>query len=253
MVRMAADPVLRKLASNAGGSGTRAWLGGLPGVQLDSQSRRAVVVVPTTGEEARLYLTSLRAVGAHNAVNAGTAALLAMSLDVGITGKTIQDAICQLQPPPHRMEIVFQDDKNVTWINDSKATNVDAAVVGINGIVGRKAVVLLGGLGKPVSTSEDGVVRYGFGRLASALAPHRAVVAFGAQGKSVQEELCAAGVTLPIEREETMVAAVERAGRLVEPGDVVLLSPACASFDEFNDFTHRGRVFAELANGSSKN
>lgn len=72
---------------------------------MDKDARRAIVVVPTTGVEARLYLSSLQAVGTHNAHNAGTAALLALSLDVGLQSEDIQAAIPHLKAPPHRMEI----------------------------------------------------------------------------------------------------------------------------------------------------
>eukprot|EP00850_Spirogloea_muscicola_P003153 SM000012S25415 [mRNA] locus=s12:972364:975083:- [translate_table: standard] len=99
------DVMLRRLSALAGSSGKRAWLGGLPGVQLDSQARRAIVAVPTTGVEARLYLTSLKAIGLHNAHNAGTAALLALGLDVGLCEGDIQAGISALSPPPHRMQL----------------------------------------------------------------------------------------------------------------------------------------------------
>lgn len=149
--------------------------------KLDRDARRAIVVVPTTGIEARLYLSGLQAIGAHNAHNAGTAALLALSLDVGLQSDDIQAAIPLLKTPAHRMEIgklsvkkyllkcsrkillaqfndlfffpawsVCKDDRDVLWLNDSKATNVDATLVGLRGLVGKKAVVLLGGLAKVV-------------------------------------------------------------------------------------------------------
>jgi UDP-N-acetylmuramyl tripeptide synthase len=73
--------------------------------KLDKEVQRAIVVEPTSGREARLYLTDLQAVGTHNAHNAGTAALIVLALDMGVEGDDIQAAIPYLQPPPHRMEV----------------------------------------------------------------------------------------------------------------------------------------------------
>lgn len=73
--------------------------------KLDKEVQRAIVVEPTSGREARLYLTGLQAVGTHNAHNAGTAALIVLALDMGVEADDIQAAIPYLQPPPHRMEV----------------------------------------------------------------------------------------------------------------------------------------------------
>lgn len=75
------------------------------GVQVDGLSRRAILSVPTTGAEAMLYLTSLKALGAHNANNAAAAALLALGLDVGVNESHLQEAVATLHPLPHRMEV----------------------------------------------------------------------------------------------------------------------------------------------------
>ncbi|CAM6101780.1 unnamed protein product [Calypogeia fissa] len=83
---------------------------------------------------------------------------VALALDVGVDEDVIQDAIPNLSAP-HRVEIVHQDEKEVLWINDSKATNVDAIVVGLRGITGRKAVVLIGGLAKVVQEQNLGFDR----------------------------------------------------------------------------------------------
>uniref|UniRef100_A0A7I4EYU4 UDP-N-acetylmuramoyl-L-alanyl-D-glutamate synthetase n=1 Tax=Physcomitrium patens TaxID=3218 RepID=A0A7I4EYU4_PHYPA len=237
------DVLLRRLAAMSGSQATRAWMGGLPGVQLDKDARRAIVVVPTTGVEARLYLSSLQAVGTHNAHNAGTAALLALSLDVGLQSEDIQAAIPHLKAPPHRMEIVHQDDQGVVWVNDSKATNVDSTSVGIRSIVGKKAVVLLGGQAK-VGVGSGGL---GFGVLVESLQSHRAVVLFGASGLAIEQELRHAGLSITCTYTELFADAVQLAGSLAQPGDAVLLSPGCASFDQFKNFEHRGQVFADLA------
>ncbi|EFJ37622.1 hypothetical protein SELMODRAFT_229823 [Selaginella moellendorffii] len=238
-----ADEFLRKVAYKYNSGSTKAWLGALPGVQLDSQARRAVVVVPTTKAEARLYLSGLKAVGSHNAQNAATASLLSLALDVGVDEHKLQAAIGQLTPLPHRMQIVGQDKKGVLWINDSKATNVDAAYTGIKGLADRKAVILLGGLAKVLD--EDGSL--GFKKLSDLLQNHRAIVTFGAFGEQIEKELKEANVSIPCFRSLTMEDAVARAEKLSKQGDIILLSPACASFDEFRNFQHRGEVFGQLA------
>lgn len=74
-------------------------------MQLDSSARRAIIAVPGGGPEALLDLSVLRCLGAHNAHNAGTAALLALSLGLGLTEEGVQRALPTLQAPPHRMEI----------------------------------------------------------------------------------------------------------------------------------------------------
>ncbi|KAG6552008.1 hypothetical protein Mapa_006314 [Marchantia paleacea] len=237
------DTFLRKLAAESGSKGTRAWLGGLPGVQLDSQGRRAFILVPTTGVQAGLYLSSMKAVGLHNAHNAGSAALVALALvDFGVSEESIQSALPTLQPPPHRMEVVHQDEQEILWVNDSKATNVDATYVGIKGIVGRKAVILLGGLAKVLAEGN-----LGFERLGEVLNSHRAVILFGASGEQIEEELRAAAIAVPCVRAENLKDAVKLARSFVQPGDAVILSPGCASFDEFRNFEHRGLVFSDLA------
>lgn len=74
-------------------------------LKLDSSAKRAIVLVPTTGTRALLDLSSLKAVGTHNAHNAGTAALLALGMNLGLDQDVVQNALPKLQPPPHRMEI----------------------------------------------------------------------------------------------------------------------------------------------------
>jgi UDP-N-acetylmuramoylalanine--D-glutamate ligase len=221
----------RLIAAAAGSEGTRAWLGAHPGV---TRAGRAVHVA-LAGTEVHLSLDRFTVPGAHNLDNAATAALIAIAH--GADPAAVQAALDDLEALPHRMEVVAERD-GVLWINDSKATNVDAARVGHEGL-DRPAVVLLGGQGKPAS---DGSL--GFGALAAGLARHRGVVAFGASGPAIAQELRAAGLT--VAEAGTLSEAVQVARQVAQPGDAVLLSPGCASFDEFDDFEHRGRVFRDL-------
>jgi len=199
--------------------------------------------------EVCLDLGGLRALGQHNRENAAAAALLVLALPgVGATPEGLQRAVGTLEPPPHRMQAVAGCDEaaGVQFVNDSKATNLGAAEVAIRSIE-RPAVVLLGGQAKRPPTRGAGPPDLGFAQLAPLLARHRAAVAFGADGPSIQTELRAAGAAC--ELREDLAGAVKRAGELARPGEAVLLSPGCASFDTFDSFEHRGACFEALCRG----
>ncbi|MEQ1502233.1 MAG: UDP-N-acetylmuramoyl-L-alanine--D-glutamate ligase [Myxococcota bacterium] len=211
-------------------AGSRGWLGAHPGVV---RTGREVAIALPDGRTASLSLAGFAVPGEHNLDNAAAAALLAIAF--GADPARVAARLPTLEPLAHRMQIVARV-ADVLWIDDSKATNLDAARVGIAGI-DRAAVVLLGGQGKP---NPDGTL--GFDALGPALARHRAVVTFGQDGPRIAAELLAVGVvSAPA---PTLKDAVALAGRLCRPGDAVLLSPGCASFDEFQNFEHRGDQFA---------
>eukprot|EP00250_Pteridium_aquilinum_P004216 c14444_g1_i1 orf=1233-1997(+) len=237
------DILLQELAAHSGGHGTRAWLGGLPGVQVDNAGIAAVLHVPTTAQEAHLDLSTLKTTGVHNAHNAGTAALLAFGANIGLNEDIVQSALPMLKSLPHRMQIVWHDDNGVLWINDSKATNVDATYTGLKGFTKKRAVVLLGGLAKVLD--KDGTI--GFSNLVHVLNSQRAVVAFGASGEQIKRDLEANGLTIPCKQSKGLAEAVGMARNAARSGDAILLSPGCASFDEFRNFEQRGQVFSVLA------
>lgn len=220
-----ADPWVVDAARGEGG-GFRATIGEQPGVVLHG----AVGRVRLPGIEVDLDLSALPVPGAHNRLNALVAAALA--LWAGAPADAVRRSIATLRALPHRMEIVG-DRGGVLWINDSKATNVDAALVGVSGLA-RPAVVLLGGQAKGP----------GFDALAPALRSQRAVITFGASGPDIATELGAVGVA--VSQSASLADAVRLAAGLARPGDAVLLSPGCASFDAFENFEHRGREFAAL-------
>eukprot|EP00873_Tetraselmis_striata_P021296 jgi/Tetstr1/441560/TSEL_029789.t1 len=239
----AGDELCHRQAMKANDALAYAEIGRVPGVAVYGMD--AVVQLPGV-EELHLDLRPLRCPGAHNRVNAAVAAALVAALRLpGVGAAELQAGLGALVGLPHRMQVVGSL-RGVTWINDSKATNVDAAFVGINSLE-QPAVVLLGGQGKRL---EGGAL--GFARIAAALACHRAVVAFGRDGAEIAEELLAAGLTCSIA--EGLEGAVELGMRLAQPGDALLLSPGCASFDGFRSFEHRGDAFVGLleARGGSR-
>jgi len=215
-----------RLRRHAGTQGARCWLGAHPGVIREGDAVR----LSWPGGHARFDLTGFPIPGAHNRDNAATAAFIAMGL--GASREAVAAALPKLRALEHRMEVVVERGE-VQWINDSKATNVDATRAGIGGLE-RPAVVLLGGKAKGP----------GFAELAPLLRDQRAVITFGGDGAVIADELESSGLS-PI-RVDGLADAVQRADQEARPGDLVLLSPGCASFDEFDNFEHRGRVFRDL-------
>ena len=208
--------------------GRRLWLGGSPGVNVLPDR----LVVDGVHDPGDVLLDGFDLPGSHNRENLACAVLLALCgglwrhelLVAGIVGL------------PHRMERVAVR-RGVTWIDDSKATNVEAALAAVRGI-GSASWVLLGGRGKEGAAYEA---------LAEPLRRVRGVVCFGEAGPRIADVLEAFGLA-PVRAPslDTAVALLENAA--IE-GDTVLLSPACASFDAFTDFEHRGRHFRALVQG----
>jgi UDP-N-acetylmuramoylalanine--D-glutamate ligase len=165
--------------------------------------------------------------GAHNRENAAAATVAARA--AGISDEHIAAALLSFPGVPHRLELVGERD-GVRYVNDSKATNVAAALRGLAAYESEPVHLILGGSPK----GED------FAPLAAAIGSNvRSVHLIGAEA----DRLAAA---VGGKRDETLEAAVEHAARLAEPGDVILLSPACASFDQFANFEVRGEAFREL-------
>jgi UDP-N-acetylmuramoylalanine--D-glutamate ligase len=187
-------------------------------------------------EERLLHAGELKVLGPHNVANALAAALAARLAGADPAG--IAAGLRTFEPPPHRVEPVAERG-GVLWIDDSKSTNVASTRVAIRS-TGRPTVLLLGGRHKGEPYTE--LLPDMEGRV-------RAVVAFGEAGPIVERDLAG---HVPLERVEGgFEAVVRRAGEIARPGDVVLLSPACSSFDMFRDYEERGRRFAELAREGS--
>lgn len=177
---------------------------------------------------------ALRIRGRHNAANA--LAALALATSTGAPLAPMLHGLREYRGEPHRMEPVAIVDE-VEYFDDSKGTNVGATLAAINGLgAERRLVVILGGDGK----GQD------FRPLAAPLARHaRAVVFIGRDAPrvraAVEEALLGAGV--PLHDAGELVAAVPLAAEWARPGDAVLMSPACASLDQFRNYVHRGEVF----------
>ena len=174
----------------------------------------------------------LRLRGAHNVENARAASAAALAR--GLPPDAVAEALRTFGGVPHRLEDVAEA-RGVIWINDSKATNVASARVGIEAFAGGVHLIAGGSL-------KGG----GFEDLRDAVAARcKAVYLIGEASDRLAEDLAPTGV--PLERCGDLERAVAAAGAAAEPGDVVLLSPACASFDQYEDFEARGAHFRELA------
>ena len=182
------------------------------------------------GLDAVMALSSLSLSGLHNAANAMAA--LALSDALNIDRAIAVHALQHFKGLPHRVEKVAEY-AGVSFYDDSKGTNVGATVAALHGMV-CQVVLIAGGDGK----GQD------FSPLVPALkARARALIVMGRDGPKIADAAARSGV--PIEQAHDMMDAVQRAVRLAQPGDAVLLSPACASFDMFDNYVHRARVFVE--------
>lgn len=175
---------------------------------------------------------ALRIRGLHNALNA--LAALALASAAGCPLAPMLYGLREYRGEPHRVESVGTT-AEVEYFDDSKGTNVGATAAALAGLgAERRLVPILGGEGK----GQD------FGPLAEPLARHaRGVVLIGRDASLIEAAIAAAGVRMV--HAGSMHEAVQQAARLARPGDAVLLSPACASFDMFRDYAHRAELFRE--------
>jgi len=178
-----------------------------------------------------LAASDLKITGAHNVANALAALAIGASLDLPIEG--MLRVLREFRGLPHRSQWVTEY-RGVRFINDSKGTNVGATLAAVAGFT-QPLVVIAGGDGK----SQD------FSPLATAFRRHvRHAVLIGRDRERIARVLEGACTT---EFAADMAAAVVAAAKAARPGDCVLLSPACASFDMFRDYAHRGEEFAAAA------
>jgi UDP-N-acetylmuramoylalanine--D-glutamate ligase len=184
-------------------------------------------------------LSELRLQGAHNVENAMAAA--AIALLCGCAVDVVRTVLQTFSGLEHACEHV-RDRQGVAFINDSKATNVAATTRALESI-GRPIVLIAGGRDKATDFSELArpVRRY-----------VKTVILIGESGHKIRKVLEGADVnTISVYFEDSLEAAIQLASREADSGDVVLFSPACASFDMFRDYQHRGNRFKECVHALS--
>jgi UDP-N-acetylmuramoylalanine--D-glutamate ligase len=178
--------------------------------------------------EPLLAVQSMRLTGMHNAANA--LAALALGEAIGLPLTAMLDELRSFPGLPHRSQWVA-DVRGVSYVDDSKGTNVGATLAAVAGMAG-PLIVIAGGEGK----SQD------FTPLREAFRGKvRCVVLIGRDAPIIEQAL---DNVCPIQRSTTMPEAVRAAAKVAQPGDTVLLSPACASLDMFRNYAHRGEVFS---------
>jgi UDP-N-acetylmuramoylalanine--D-glutamate ligase len=212
------------------------WL--VRALALDETRRRgrAQVVDEEIYLQRLMPVDALRIRGRHNAANA--LAALALATSTGAPLAPMLHGLREYRGEPHRVESVgILDD--VEYVDDSKGTNVGATLAAVRGLgVDRRLVVILGGDGK----GQD------FSPLAQPLATHaRALVLIGRDAPRIREQVADALrlADVPMTDAVSMSEAVTKASQLAKAGDVVLMSPACASMDMFRDYKHRAEVFVD--------
>jgi len=220
-IATASRRVLFSRRGRPAGAGPAAWLEAGELVSDVAAPRHAIIPAD------RLALP-----GAHNVENA--LAELAAAECLGAPAEAIVSALTRFEGLPHRSQLVAESG-GVRWVDDSKGTNVDATLKSLEGYAPGSVLLILGGRDKHGD----------FAALSELAARNtRVVLTIGEAAPVIAQALAGAAT---IERAQTMETAVARAAALARPGDTVLLSPACASFDQYRNFEERGKHFAALA------
>ncbi|MES2248940.1 MAG: UDP-N-acetylmuramoyl-L-alanine--D-glutamate ligase [Pseudomonadota bacterium] len=209
-----------------------AWLVRALEADETQKRKRGAVVEEEIFFQRLMPADALRIRGRHNAMNALAALALASAADCPL-GPMLY-GLREYRGEPHRVEPIAIVDE-VEFFDDSKGTNVGATVAALSGLgEERRVVVILGGEGKgqDFEPLADPVRQYA-----------RAVVLIGRDAPLIEAALASTGVSL--KHAGSMEEAVKLAAARAHPGDAVLLSPACASFDMFKDYAHRAEVFCE--------
>ncbi|PLC05377.1 UDP-N-acetylmuramoyl-L-alanine--D-glutamate ligase [Variovorax sp. RO1] len=209
-----------------------AWLVRALEADETQKRKRGAVVEEEIFFQRLMPADALRIRGRHNAMNALAALALASAADCPL-GPMLY-GLREYRGEPHRVEPIAIVDE-VEFFDDSKGTNVGATVAALSGLgEERRVVVILGGEGKgqDFEPLADPVRQYA-----------RAVVLIGRDAPLIEAALATTGVSL--KHAGSMEEAVKLAAARAHPGDAVLLSPACASFDMFKDYAHRAEVFRE--------
>ena len=195
----------------------------------------ALVVRLDGAERVVAQVAELPIKGTHNVQNALAASC--MALEVGVSADDVRAGLLAFSPLEHRIEPCGELD-GVAYVNDSKATNTDSVEKALTAFEPGHIVLMLGGHDKGTDLTS---------LAEAATSCCAAIVCFGDAGPRMAEAVRAcAPEGLTVACAEHLADALDTAASLAHPGDVVLLSPACSSFDEFKSFEHRGRVFKQL-------
>ena len=193
---------------------------------------REIVSRTREGERVLMMRDEMQLRGLHNVEN--VLAALAAGLACGAAPEEMRETIKNFKPVEHRLEFV-EEINGVKFYNDSKATSVDATLKALEAFADEagKVVLILGGRGKQAP----------YAPLAPLISSSvRRLITIGEDADTIEKELKTVAM---MERARDMTDAVRRAHQSAQPGDIVLLAPACASFDMFKSFEHRGQVFKE--------
>jgi UDP-N-acetylmuramoylalanine--D-glutamate ligase len=202
-----------------------------PGADVDVQDD--AIVASVGGRKAVFDRNEIELRGGHNALN--VAASIAAIAPFDVDADAIRRVLREFRGLPHRTAFVAEI-AGVRFYDDSKGTNVGASVTALVGMREPKSVLIAGGRDKGGS----------YEPLVDALrAKGRAVVVIGEAADAIAR---AVGGALPLRRAKTIDDAVRASAELAKPGDAVLLSPACSSFDMFRDYKHRGDEFVRAVN-----
>ncbi|MEM1176979.1 MAG: UDP-N-acetylmuramoyl-L-alanine--D-glutamate ligase [Acidobacteriota bacterium] len=228
------DPALEAVAP---GAGRRRYFSRRRPVEdgcfLDGD--QVVEAIPGDAPRALFTVSDVPLPGPHNLENAMAAALLALA--AGATPADVRRGLHGFTGLPHRLQKVAELD-GVEYFDDSKGTNLAATLGSLSGFEDGRVLIVLGGIFKGGELDE-------LARLVARKARHAYLI--GESADRFDRALRAfPGMTADVEISGTLERAVEQASTDARPGDVVLLSPACSSFDQFSDYAERGRVFQRL-------
>ncbi len=187
------------------------------------------------GEKDLFAVSAIALKGSHNLEN--VLAACAMAILAGASPDSLEDSIRKFKGVEHRIEWVRELD-GVPYYNDSKATNVDAAIKALESFPGN-IVLIAGGRDKAGDFSALRI-------LVQQRVKH--LVLMGEAADKIRQALSG---TVDMSEAPSMMEAVSMCRSLARPGDVVLLAPACASFDMFDNYEHRGRVFKEAVRSTA--
>jgi UDP-N-acetylmuramoylalanine--D-glutamate ligase len=204
-------------------------------VQQGAWLREGTIVFRNAGSQREILQASeIPLKGAHNLENV-LAAVCAAAL-MGCAPEKIRQAVCDFKAVEHRLEFIASIG-GVDYYNDSKATNVDATIKALESFPS-KIHLILGGKDKGSDyTVLNDLLRQRV----------ECVYTIGAAAAKIESQIKGPEVV----HAETLENAIRKANAVAQPGDVILLAPACASFDQFKNYEHRGQVFKEIVRGLS--